>query len=94
MGLPQTCGVPEAPFSPSVWVNLALAVVANLSADTIFAIGRHFLWRVRREVQSEANRQFNFKLVRPDGTTLEVGGSDTDTALKAVRAGLAAIQGP
>lgn len=95
MSLLQLCGVllaAAAYISRFSWFeDLVVAVLATVLAEAIIAIACYLARRVRRVGQSGNHPQFDFKLVRPDGTSVRVRGSDMDAVLKAWFAGLATV---
>jgi len=80
-----------AEFSRLVWIDFAVAVAANVSAETVVTIARYLVGRVRRALQFGDQPQLDLVLAKPDGTFLRATGTDSDAVLKAYFANLATI---
>jgi hypothetical protein len=82
----------ETRTSSSVWIGFAVAVAANVSANTIFTIARYLAWRVRRVGQSGDQPRPNLEVVTANGRFIaRITGRDEDAVHKGFYAGLATV---
>jgi hypothetical protein len=77
-------------FSELAWIDFAVAMAANVSADTVIAIARYLTWRVRGERQSGRQPALDLDFIETDdGTHVRFTGSDSEKVLRASFAFLA-----
>jgi hypothetical protein len=71
-------------FSELAWIDFAVAMAANVSADTIIAIARYLTWRVRGVRQSGRQPALDLDFIETDdGTHERFTGSDSEKVLRA-----------
>jgi hypothetical protein len=71
-------------FSDLAWIDFALAMAANVSADTVTAMARYLTWRVRGVLQSGRQPALDLELIETDyGTYARFTGADSDKVLRA-----------
>jgi hypothetical protein len=77
-------------FSELAWIDFAVAMAANVSADTVIAIARYLTWRVRGVRRSERQPALDLEAIETDDGTYErFTGSDSEKVLRAYFARLA-----
>ena len=77
-------------FSELAWIDFAVAMAANISADTVIAIARYLTWRVRGVRQSGRQPALDLEVIETDDGTYErFTGSDSEKVLRAYFAHLA-----
>jgi hypothetical protein len=71
-------------LSRFVWIDFAVVVAANVSADTVITIARYLAGRVRHTRQSGDKPQLDLvAATTDDGTFLRATGTNEDAVLKA-----------
>jgi hypothetical protein len=73
-------------FSELAWIDFAVAMAANVSADTVIAIARYLTWRVRGVRHSGREPALDLMAIETEDGTYERfagSGSDSEKALRA-----------